>query len=116
MADTPAPCGRLRGRTRSTAIYLRRARMMVRSSYGRSRQAQGSAAGGWIKIKEHTLHTASGEYHPPATKRIHELIGPCGCSELRVVGAPRARRHPRVRVVGRKGLGVDFQKWVMLPP
>lgn len=26
----------------------------------KEQQAQGAAAGGWIKIKEHTLHTASG--------------------------------------------------------
>jgi len=28
----------------------------------KEQQAQGSAAGGWIKIKEHTLHTASGTF------------------------------------------------------
>jgi WD40 repeat protein len=46
---------------------------------------QGAAPGGWIKIKEHTLHTASGDgyyYHCTVIRLTHFT------SKLRILGAP----------------------------
>lgn len=72
--------------------------------------AQGSAAGGWTKVKEHTLHTASGTpLLSSCPTSSYDLV-----SKLCVVGASRAWGYPRLRVFGRQTLCSDFQKFVPL--
>jgi WD40 repeat protein len=40
----------------------------------KEQQVQGAGAGSWTKIKEHTLHTASGEFLMPIDQNIMALI------------------------------------------
>ncbi|TBU23010.1 hypothetical protein BD311DRAFT_769278 [Dichomitus squalens] len=49
----------------------------------KERQGQGSSAGRWTKIKEHTLHKASGVLIP----FYLSLPAPMTCGELHVTGA-----------------------------
>ena len=61
----------------------------------KEQQGQGPGAGGWTKIKEHTLHKASGA----PTLFCFSPIMLMTLSQLCVVGAARARCHPRMRVL-----------------
>jgi WD40 repeat protein len=70
---------------------------------------QQPASAGWAKIKEHSLHTASGLSHPVRPARSANIKHRC-FSQLGVVGSPRARSHPRLCLFRRQDLRPHFQR------
>lgn len=71
---------------------------------------QASASASWTRIKEHTLHSASGA-RIPALGRPHASLT-CTYSELRIVGTTRTWCYGSLCLIRRKALRLDFQKWV----
>jgi WD40 repeat protein len=51
----------------------------------KEQQVQGSAPGSWAKVKEHTLHTASGELPKPISTSSKDVDPKC--SKLGFMGA-----------------------------
>ena len=74
----------------------------------KEQQGQGPGAGGWTKIKEHTLHKASGAHFVFYLSLFMLML--TTLSQLCFLGAARARCHPRMRVLGRHHLRPHFQK------
>ena len=98
-------CGRLLGRTPSMEISLRRARMMARSSSGRSRVPLAGP------------RSRSTPFMPllvrPTCPILYIMFSREKRSQLCILGSPRAWRHPCLRVIGRQDLGLDLQECVV---
>lgn len=71
------------------------------------KEQTGTAGATWSKIKEHTLHVASGACNHSISV-LHRCLRES--SQLRILGTTRTGSYPRLRVVRRQDLRFDFQK------